>query len=121
MTFSRAIDLMNIEKECIVKNDICDHDCANCALAQEDKELLEAYDLVCDVLTAANVIALIPGLLKKKLDEMPAEQQDALEDMFDRITDAFDEELTEWEKEHVQKLDEESLEGSRRDTDGNVE
>lgn len=46
MTLNRAIELLEIERECVSRNDgrSCDRDCGNCDLAQEADELLEMYD-----------------------------------------------------------------------------
>lgn len=44
MTNERAIELLNIERQCVGSN--CDRDCANCELVQEEDELLEMYEYV---------------------------------------------------------------------------
>ena len=41
MTLPRALELMNIEMECIHKE--CNRDCKNCNLVQKDTDLIEAY------------------------------------------------------------------------------
>ena len=48
MTKHRAIELLRIEKECILRNKkhICDRDCNECDLVQDPVELLEMYDFV---------------------------------------------------------------------------
>lgn len=42
-----ALRLMNIEKECVIRNsiEICDRDCAKCDLVQEDTDLIEAFQM----------------------------------------------------------------------------
>ena len=44
MTNERAIELLNIERQCVGSN--CDRDCANCERVQEEDELLEMYEYV---------------------------------------------------------------------------
>lgn len=44
MTSERAIALLEIEKECIRRNEICNHVCNQCELVQTDAVLLEAYN-----------------------------------------------------------------------------
>ena len=46
MTIKRALELMQIEKECVSRGDTCGRDCGNCELVQDTDELLEAYDIV---------------------------------------------------------------------------
>ena len=41
MKISRAIELMEIERECVSRD--CDRDCQNCDISQDRDELLEAY------------------------------------------------------------------------------
>lgn len=47
MEFSDALRLMQIEKECIIRNsvEICNRDCGKCDLAQEDTDLIEAFQM----------------------------------------------------------------------------
>ncbi len=46
LTLERVRELMTIEQECVKQANTCGRDCAHCDLVQEDKELLEAYDVV---------------------------------------------------------------------------
>lgn len=50
MTFSQALDLMQIELECINRANQCNRDCYNCDLVQEDSDLIAAYGVVIDLL-----------------------------------------------------------------------
>ncbi len=52
MTIDRIIELLEIEKQCVLRNSIheCDRDCANCDLAQKDSDLLKMYTDVIDLL-----------------------------------------------------------------------
>ena len=44
MTYERVAQLLEIEKQCLLRNrDGCDRDCARCDLVQEDKDLEEMY------------------------------------------------------------------------------
>lgn len=47
MEFSEALELMKIEKECVIRNsvEICNRDCGKCDLAQEDTDLIEAFQM----------------------------------------------------------------------------
>lgn len=47
MTNARAIEILKIEKECIIRNEIgCDRKCEKCNLVQTTDELIAMYDLV---------------------------------------------------------------------------
>lgn len=52
MTIDRIIELLEIEKQCVLRNSICecDRDCANCDLVQKDSDLLKMYTDVIDLL-----------------------------------------------------------------------
>ena len=58
MTLNRMIELLDIERKCVTTaaNNNCNRDCAHCALVQDDKELIEMYSKVIDILTAINSI-----------------------------------------------------------------
>lgn len=47
MEFPEALELMKIEKECVIRNsvEICNRDCGKCDLAQEDTDLIEAFQM----------------------------------------------------------------------------
>ena len=53
MTENRAIELLRIEKTCILRAKTCDRDCGKCDLVQEDKDLLAAYDAAIEALEHA--------------------------------------------------------------------
>lgn len=51
MTFQRAIELLQIERECVNRNNQpfgrnCDRECGKCDLVQNTEELIEMYDFV---------------------------------------------------------------------------
>ena len=48
MTIDRAIEIMNIEKSCVKRNEdnFCDRKCEKCDLVLPSDEILDAYDLV---------------------------------------------------------------------------
>lgn len=47
MEFSEALELMKIEKECVIRNsvEICNRDCGKCDLAQKGTDLIEAFQM----------------------------------------------------------------------------
>lgn len=47
MEFTDALKLMQIEKECVIRNStgMCKHKCENCDLVQKDTDLIEAYQM----------------------------------------------------------------------------
>ena len=52
MSIDRIIELLEIEKQCVLRNTLreCDRDCANCDLVQRDSDLLKMYTAVIDLL-----------------------------------------------------------------------
>lgn len=42
MELTRAIELLEIERECVTRD--CDRDCANCELVQDRDELVTMYN-----------------------------------------------------------------------------
>lgn len=46
MTLERVRELMTIEQECVKRANTCGRDCAKCDLVQDDKDLIEAYDVI---------------------------------------------------------------------------
>lgn len=56
MTIQRAKELMEIELECIRRNENeeCDHICRACPLVQDTEELIAAYTRVIDYITSAS-------------------------------------------------------------------
>ena len=61
MTIDRMIELLKIERECMLRaaHDDCDRNCADCELVQDDYELDEMY---------INVISLLQEREKTRLD-----------------------------------------------------
>ena len=53
MKISRAIELMEIERECVSRD--CDRDCEKCDISQDRDELLEAYN---EIISAARYFQL---------------------------------------------------------------
>lgn len=62
MTAKRAVELMQIEKECISRACACDRDCGKCDLVQEDTELLAAFDMAIQALGWIPVSVALPEL-----------------------------------------------------------
>lgn len=51
MTKDRALELLKIERECVLRNETgCDRDCAKCDLVQDTDELLKMYKFVIEFL-----------------------------------------------------------------------
>ena len=51
MGIERIIEILETEKECVIKNiNGCDGDCGNCDLVLEDEEILTAYTLAISIL-----------------------------------------------------------------------
>ena len=46
MTLQEARNLMQIEKICVMSANRCDRNCEHCILVQDDRDLIEAYELV---------------------------------------------------------------------------
>lgn len=46
MTIDRLLELLAIERLCVLQNMLnrCDRDCANCNLVQKDTEIIEMYE-----------------------------------------------------------------------------
>lgn len=54
MTKDRALELLKIEHECVLRNENgCDRNCANCDLVQDTDELLEMYEFVLKIMNDA--------------------------------------------------------------------
>lgn len=48
MNIDRAIELMRVERECVIRNDKgvnCDRDCSSCDLLQKTSDIIEAYGI----------------------------------------------------------------------------
>ena len=53
MTNERALELLGIERQCLLRNrDGCDRNCAECDLVQEDEELEEMYCMAQRIVSA---------------------------------------------------------------------
>lgn len=50
MCLDTVIEVVENEKECIMRADSCGRDCARCDLVRPTEEILEAYEFVLDVL-----------------------------------------------------------------------
>ena len=46
MEIKRIYELLNIERECVMRGNTCNRNCINCDLVQDDKELIEMYDIL---------------------------------------------------------------------------
>ncbi len=51
MNYSRVLEILRTERECVSRNDgtNCDRDCANCDLVLDAEEILEAYTIAIGV------------------------------------------------------------------------
>ena len=54
MDLKRIYDLLNIERECVMRGSKCNHNCLECELVQNDEELILMYNIL---------IAMIGSLL----------------------------------------------------------
>jgi len=52
MLLKRVLELIKIEKDCIIRNrdNLCDRQCQNCDLVQDDTVLIAAYNTVEEIL-----------------------------------------------------------------------
>ena len=46
MELNRIYELLNIERECIMRGSQCIRDCANCDLVQDESELILMYNIL---------------------------------------------------------------------------
>lgn len=46
MELKRIYELLNIERECIMRRKTCNRDCINCDLVQDDQELILMYNIL---------------------------------------------------------------------------
>ena len=46
MELKRIYELLNIERECIMRGKMCNRDCINCDLVQDDQELILMYNIL---------------------------------------------------------------------------
>ena len=53
MTNEEIIELIKIEKQCVLRADTCDRQCDNCDLVQDSNKLLEMYDEIIYILDVA--------------------------------------------------------------------
>lgn len=66
MTNERAIEIIQTEKKCVARANICDRDCANCHLVLPEEEILAAYDMA---ILALSRFYMIPMEKTTSLDE----------------------------------------------------
>lgn len=62
MTVEKAIELMENEKECVIKADTCDKDCTKCELLRNTKDLLSTYDMAIHALEMQKKLAEYSGM-----------------------------------------------------------
>ena len=60
MTNERAIEIIQTEKKCVARANICDRDCANCHLVLPEEDILTAYDMAIKALGGIRVTAVYP-------------------------------------------------------------
>lgn len=46
MEIKRIYELLNIERECVMRGSTCNRDCINCELVQDDQELILMYNIL---------------------------------------------------------------------------
>lgn len=51
-SLNRLIEVMEIERECIIRADECDRQCAMCDLVQDSAELISVYTKIISILEA---------------------------------------------------------------------
>lgn len=61
MTNERAVEIIQTEKKCVARANICDRDCANCHLVLPEEEILTAYDMAIDS------ILIVDSLMKEHI------------------------------------------------------
>lgn len=61
MKNARAIEVIQTEKKCVARANICDRDCANCHLVLPEEDILEAYDIAIDS------ILIVDSLMKEHI------------------------------------------------------
>ncbi len=66
MTNERAIEIIQTEKKCVARANICGRDCANCDLVLPEEEILAAYDMA---ILALSRFYMIPVERTTSLDE----------------------------------------------------
>lgn len=56
MKINRLLELLKVERTCVQRNHdaLCNRDCENCDLVQNDFELIEAYDAVISIFENLN-------------------------------------------------------------------
>lgn len=61
MKIARVLELLKIERECVTrqspcneKSKLCDRNCGECDIAQNDLELIDMYDFVIGIIEALN-------------------------------------------------------------------
>ena len=56
MTIDEAIALVKIERECVVRADVCDRKCEKCDLLQDSTELTDMYEQIAEWLEELKAI-----------------------------------------------------------------
>ena len=46
MELKRIYELLNIERECVMRGNECNRNCINCDLVQDDQELILMYNIL---------------------------------------------------------------------------
>lgn len=108
MTFTRAIELMKVELACIERNDYCGHDCKNCALAQDENELTQAYKLAIGSLGYGKALAIILNSIENHLDK----DDEVFDGLLSESMDLVDNAMNDEEIENVKEMDQKGPEGS---------
>lgn len=60
MTNERAIEVIQTEKKCVARANICDRNCAKCYLVLPEEDILTAYDMAIKALGGIRVTAVYP-------------------------------------------------------------
>ena len=102
MTVERMIELLEIEKECVLRNASgeCNRNCAGCDLLQDDTELHEMYTEAIAMLKAQEPRVIIDEELMDRIRKAPIVQIQA--------ADAVPVEHAVWKERHHAYSDEEA-------------
>lgn len=46
MELKRIYELLNAERDCVMRSNQCDRDCKNCDLVQDEQELIQMYSIM---------------------------------------------------------------------------
>lgn len=50
MTIEKAMNIIQTERTCVLRANICNRDCGKCELVMETLDIIEAYDIAIDAL-----------------------------------------------------------------------